>query len=310
MILQEPYDFKTLKLLNISNTVLNISRYISTDYAYIKDKDTLKIKPFTDSDITLNPVILYGLTDIEKDITPFNHPVINKQEKWIALDLRSVTKPTDNKTSHEVRNEAEYSLLLQRFILSGMWFTNKQSLLYSLKFPHFVYATWISDNLAKRFGLDLSSQLQLRILSLIYYAKLFTNNFTKEDISKLIVRLKNDIIVPTLVDEIYDKIEKLDTIEDFCNCCYAVTGNIRLKNMDSNILMSVVANNWVGLNGKELITLAIDHPPTWIALVYAALQQRSFKKNYLTSIVDKTNKRGIGDEFLTSLIYMTKEYKE
>lgn len=310
MILKEPYEFKSLNLVNNSQTILNINKYIVTDYIYIKERDKLKVSTFSDLHTTLNPVFLYGLSDIEKDIPPFNHPIINVEGKWIAVDLRQVTKLNSTKENYEVKNDSEYNLAIQRFVLSGMWFIGKQSSIYSLKFPHFAYATWLSDNLVKRFGLDLNNQIQLRILALIYYAKLFTNDFNDDDFNKLVIRLKEDIIVPSLMEEVYSKITKLDNIDDFCTACYEVTGNIRLKNLDYNVLLSILSNNWIGLNSKELVLLALDHPPTWVSIVYCALTQRSFKKNYITAVVEKSNKRGSGEDFLKSLIYMTREYKE
>ncbi len=310
MILIEPYDFKTLKLLNNSQTVFNINKYISIDYAFIREKEKVQIKPFENDYTKLTPVMLYGLSDVEKDITPFNHPIINKDAKWIALDLRNVVKLSSDKESFEVRNDSEYNLSLQRFILTGMWAVGKQSSLYSLKFPHFCFASWLSENLTKKFGLDLNNQLQLRVLALIYYSKLFTNDYNEDDFGKLIVRLKEDIMVPKLIEEVHEKIGELENIDDFCKACYDVTGNIRLKNLDSNVLINTLANNWIGLNGKELVLLSLEHPPTWISLVFAALTQRSFSKNVIGTIVEKLNKKGSGDEFLKALVYLTREYKE
>ena len=310
MILTEPYEFKTLRLLNNTQTIFNINKYIAIDYAFIRNKEKVKIKPFEDDYVTLTPVILYGLSDVEKEITPFNHPIINKEGKWIALDLRNVVKLSADKENFDVRNESEYHLSLQRFILTGMWAVGKQSSLYGLKFPHFCFASWLSENLTKKFGLDLNNQLQLRVLALVYYSKLFTNNYSEEDFGKLIVRLKEDILVPKLIEEVYEKIGELENIEDFCKACYDVTGNIRLKNLDTNVLINTLANNWIGLNGKELVLLSLEHPPTWISLVFAALTQRSFSKNFIGTIVEKHNKKGSGDDFLKALVYMIREHKE
>ena len=310
MILNEPYSFRTLKLLNTTETTFNINKYISIDYGFIREKEKIKIKPFEDNYVKLTPVILYGLSDVEKEITPFNHPLVNRDNNWIALDLRNMVKLTSDKENFEVRNDSEYNLAIQRFILTGMWCVGKQSSLYSLKFPHFVFANWLSENLTKKFGLDLNNQLQLRILALIYYSKLFTNEYNDDDFGKLIIRLKEDILVPTLIEEVYEKINELENIDDFCKACYDVTGNIRLKHLDTNVLINTLANNWVGLNGKELVLLSLEHPPTWISLVFASLTQRSFSKNVIGTIVDKLNKRGTGDEFLKALVYLTREYKE
>jgi len=310
MILTEPYEFKILKLLNNTQTIFNINKYIAIDYAFIREKEKVKIKPFKDDYITLTPVILYGLSDVEKDITPFNHPIINKEGKWIALDLRNVVKLSANKENFDIRNDSEYYLSLQRFILTGMWVTGKQNSLYSLKLPHFCFASWLSENLTKKFGLDLNNQLQLRILSFIYYSKLFTNSYGDDDFGKLIIRLKEDILIPKLVEEVHGKISNLENVDDFCKACYDVTGNIRLKNLDTNVLINTLANNWIGLNGKELVLLSLEHPPTWISLVFAALTQRSFSKNVIGTIVEKLNKKGVGDDFLKALVYITREYKE
>lgn len=310
MILTEPYEFKTFKLLNNTQTIFNINKYITIDYAFIREKEKIKIKAFENDYIKLTPVILYGLSDVEKDITPFNHPIINKEGKWIALDLRNIVKMTADKENFEIRNDSEYHLSLQRFILTGMWAVGKQNSLYSLKFPHFCFASWLSENLTKKFGLDLNNQLQLRILSLIYYSKLFTDNYSEDDFGKLIVRLKEDIMVPKLIEEVYEKIGELENIDDFCKACYNVTGNIRLKNLDLNVLINTLANNWIGLNGKELVLLSLEHPPTWISLVFAALTKRSFSKNFIGTIVEKLNRKGAGDDFLKALVYITREYKE
>lgn len=310
MILKDPYEFRSLKLLNNASTITNINSYITIDYVHIKEKEKLRIKPFTDLYTTLNPVILYGLSDIEKHIPVFHHPIVNLEHKWIALDLRPFVKINSTKDNYEIKNESEYSLAIYRYILTGMWYTGKQSSIYSLKLGHFAFSSWISDNLTRKFGLDLNNQLQLRILSMIYYSKLFTNEFTDEDFNKLIIRSKEDVLIPRLIEEVYEKAGDLENIDDFCKACYTVTDNIRLKGLDYSVLINILNNNWIGANGKELCLLSLEHPPTWLSLVYVSLTQRSFKKNFIASVVDKLDKRGKGEDFINTLANIIHEYKE
>ncbi len=96
--------------------------------------------------------------------------------------------------------------LFRDLYLSGIWAIEKYSILYNLKFPHFIFASWLSENLTRNFGLDLNDQIRLRILSLIYYSKLFTNNYTNDDFYKLGICVKEDIILPKLIEEVYEKI--------------------------------------------------------------------------------------------------------
>jgi len=309
MILLSPTDFKYLKLYNNNEIINNINKYITLAYAYIKEKEKIKIKFFNNYEIKLNPVILYGLSDIEKDIPNFNYPLINLNNKWIALDIRQFVRLNSDKEKFEIKNNSEYELALNRFILSGMWFIGNYSRLYGFKLPHIAFGEWLSSNLVRKFGLDINTGLQLKILGFIYYNRLFSNEReNSEELNKLVIRLKDDVIVSKLIEEIYNKIEKLENIDDFCECCYKVTDNIRLKNLDTVVLINTLQNNWFGINAKDLLMVALEHPPTWISMVYMALTDRLYSKNFIGNIVDKVSKHGKGDEFITLIKELRQEY--
>lgn len=309
MLLLEPYDFSMLEIQDTSQIKLAINRYITTEYGYIKQNELVKFSEFSNHQVRLTPVILYGMTDIEKDIPAFNHIVVNHEYHWVALDLRQHVTVSKDRQSYTVKNEYEYNLILTRFVLSCLWLIEKQSSLYSFTFPHLAYGAWISDNLTKKFGLNLGDSVKLNGLSLLYYANTFTDHFDRDDFDKLKIRCKNAMVFPELMDEIYLKAPTLESTEAFCDACYAVTDNVRLKGMSPSVLLNIVNNNWFGLNGKELSLLSIEHPPTWISLVYASLTQKSFKKNYITSIVDKTDRRGTGSDFVKSLSNLMEQYR-
>jgi len=135
-----------------------------------------------------------------------------------------------------------------------------------LKLPQKAYATWLSDNLSKRFGLNMSEYNMIYTLGLIFYNQLFTNDpiaKTKEDIFQFI---RSDLFVSELYHDTIKRITKLDTIEDFCASLYSVTSNPRLQNVDYSVLTNLVVNNWFGLNSKEMMILSLEHPPTWITI--------------------------------------------
>lgn len=304
MILKEPYSSKSLKLYNAQSNIAEVNRYITIDYAYIKTKEKLKIKPFTDGRVTINPVILYGLSDTEKSIIPLNHPLYSPSNNWGTLDLRNFVKVSNDGTTYEIRNESEYRLTVTRFILTSLWYVGNQSSLYSLELAHFAFSSWLSDNLASKFGLDLGDKLKLRVLANIYYARLFKEYPDSDELDMLLIRAKNDGMIPTLFKEVYEEVsypDALNSIDDFCRKCYAVTGNVRLKDLDYLVLVNIIQVNWMGANGKELISLALEHPPTWISMVYAAITQRTFKRNYVTTVVERLSKRGNGDAFVKAL---------
>lgn len=310
MILRDIKESTYLKFSDTKNIESEISKYIVTDYEYIRNRVDLKIKSFI-GETELNPVILYGFSEHEKNIEQFTLPIVNKREKWIALDLRPFINVDKNNITYEIRNQGEYNLALQRFILTGLWNIENYSDLYSLKLAHFAFGNWLSDNLTKRFALSIENSIQIKVASYIYYAHLFKDNFNEEDFSKLVIRLKEDILSQELLVDIYNKTkDKYNSLKDFCEACYLATNNIKLKGMDENVLLNLTINNWIGIDGKRLTMLALEYPPIWISIVYAALTQKNFKKNYITNIIDRLNKRGKGDEFIKAYINITKQYLE
>lgn len=309
MLITQPYEFRSLKWIETQEIVNAINRFIVTDYAYYKDQQFLKLKDF-EGQVKIQPVILTGATDTEKDIPVFNHPLYNPKNGWMALDLRQAL--TFDKTDNQVhiRNEGEYQLLVHRFILSAMWATGQTSAVYSYKFPHVVYGEFVSTSLARKFGLHMGDQIRLKVLASMYYASRFVpGSLSDDDLDKLRIRMKNEVFAEDLFDMVFAQRELMTDLDGFAKACYDVTGNIRLKNLDYNVLVTVFANTWFGLNAKETVLLALDHPPTWCALVYACLTQRSFRNAGLAKTVESRDKKDAGKNFLTELVYHTKTYK-
>lgn len=310
MILKQPYAFRGLKWLDLKDIFNGINRYIITDYSYLKDRQLVNVSPF-EGDTTLNPVILYGQTSSEKEIPIFNHPLVNEQNRWIALDLRQVATFDKEHSAVRIRNDGEYQMLVRRYVLSGMWAVGKQPAVYGLKFPHLVYGEFIASTLAKKFGLHMGDQIRLKALACLFYTSLFTEAaLTDEDLGKLRVRMKEELIPEDLLDEVFLQKELMTTLDGFGEACFNVTNNVRLKNLDYNVLVSIFSMTWFGLNAKETILLALEHPPTWVALVFACLTNRSFKNSALAKTVEQKDRRNAGSDFLTDLVHQVNQYKQ
>lgn len=307
MILRNPYSFKLLSAQSHKTTIDAINEYIVVEYGYLKSSQALQLKDFQTQLGALKPVILYGLTGIESNIPAFNHPLINEANHWIALDLRAFVRITEGKP--EPKNASDYALSLTKFILTGMWVADKQSSIYSLKLPHLAFAEWISTSLTRKFGLNITDQIRIFVLAAIYYAQLFVDEFTAEDLLKLKLRLKNEIFVEDVIDEVASSIGQLKEVEDFCEACFTVTKSPRLKGMSLGILINVISNSWFSIQGSELAMLSLQHPPTWVSLVNACLTTKSYRNSYIGKIVDAKDKRGAGEELLKGVNMLTQLYK-
>lgn len=310
MFLANPYDARTLKLLRMEDTVSSINNYIVADYAYRGSNELVRLKWFDGHDKAIRPIPLYGKSPLEKDIPNFGHPLVCFSHNWIAADFRQCTKVDKETGKVEIRNTSEFNLTLSRLILSGAWSVGKSSSLYTNPLPMLVYGDWLAQNLTRVFGLNMGDQVKLFILGTMYYTSLFSEQFEKEDMEKLKIKLVKQVFSGDLVDEVSEKVDKLDTIDDFCRLCEVVTGNIRLKNLDYMALTNLLSNNWFGLNAGELTRLSLFHPPTWLALVYAAITDRGYRNTFVAKTAENRGKRGKGEDFVKEMSNLLKVYQE
>lgn len=310
MFLRNPYDSRTLKLTRTADAVKGINNYIVSEYVFTKDTDLVKVKSFYGNDKYVQAIVLYGKSALEQDIPVFGHPLLNLENSWMALDLRQCTKVDRETGKVSIRNVSEFNLATNRFILSGLWAVGKTNTLYANSLPLLVYGDWLSMNLSRVFGLGAGDQVRLFTLSCIFYASLFSESFDKDDIEKLKIKLKKEMFASELIDEVAEKIDTIDTIEDFCRLCFVVTDNVRLKNLDYVGLTNILSNNWFGLNANELTVLSLTHPPTWISLVYSALSDRGFRNTFINKVSETRSKRGTGQDFVKELTNLIKTSKE
>lgn len=306
MLLRDPYQFKLLQLHQDPRIVNHVNNYIVTEYGYMRESQLLRVKNFETATGTLKPVILYGTTSAEKDIPAFHHPLVNEKNNWIALDLRAFVRPSVLGGPLEPRNASDYAMAVSRFVLTGMWLSDKQGAMYGLRLAHVSFAEWLSTNLSRKFGLGMAEQVKLFALASLYYANLFTNHFSADDVVKLKLRMKNEIFVESIIDEVAASAGNLDNIEEFCAACYRVTQSPRLQGLNLGVLVNVLSNNWFSTQGNELPLLALEHPPTWISMVSACVTTKSYRNSYISKVVEGKNKKGAAEEFnkaLNAIVY-------
>lgn len=309
MLITDPNQCRVAK--HHVNTAVKtaINKYIIAEYGHLKHNELLKLKRFKSDRGYLEPVTLYGLSALEQDVPALIAPYINQENNWIALDARQLVVCDKNTMTARIKNDSEYQFAVQRFVLSALWATGTVSSLQSMKLPQLVFGDWVSMSIGRKFGLDMVDTFKLYILGCIYYATMFTDHFTADDLDKLKIGLKSVVAVSDAIDQVYLAAGEVNSLDDFCSACYKVTGNIRLKSLDYNVLVSVMSNSWFGLNSQDNILMALEHPPTWIAMVYTAVTQRSQRNSTVSKLAESRGKRGVTEEFLSTLTSLTLDYK-
>lgn len=249
-----------------------------------------------------------GQTSEEMKIPVFIHPCLvkGKDVDLLFVDLRLFkTTGSDYFSPKEfedaVRNKSEYAFTKSRAVLNHLWLVeNLDSFKTKFSFAGYVYAAWLSQAVAKAYALDLNDQYRIMALSMYFYHLLFSaeKKLTGDALETAVIHTIKATKLPAA--EIYELFESLDSmvsISDYCEAVKKVASNVRLRDFNLAVLLMQIRNTWYATNSKEILAVALEHPPTWIAIVSATMLERSYRSSPLYKIIELQAKRGMGDEF-------------
>lgn len=264
----------------------------------------------------VHPMFIASKADSEANIPFFVHPMvvsldkIKKDEVMVCTDIRSFASYNKNsQNEHDilnVRNKMELDLARIRTVLNMVWIKERPLNLRDISsVPTAVFASWISETIAKRYALDPKDQMTIMVLSCIYYNTLFMEHGTVSDEER--VRIVGSIIKITrapavMVDQIFEQVKELNNIKDFCKIIRDITDNTRLQDFNEGVLVSLLITSWFGTNSKEMLAVALEHPPTWIAIVYSSFVERTYKNSGIAKISQRYAQGKGETDFVRALV--------
>lgn len=264
-------------------------------------------------------IFVIGGTSAEMNIPAFVHPYLIQNYKgrnYLATDARLFRTTAKDYYSErdfeaDVRNKVEYSLMKTRAALSLMWLSKDvERLRARFNFAASVFATWLSQAIGRAYALDFQDQAMITAVGVYYYYSLFTEARKLEgnDLEVAVVHTIKVTKLPGLeVYKLFESLGEIRGIEDYCQEVKKVVQNVRLNDFNLGMLLTLVRNSWYGTNAKEMIAVALEHPPTWITIVYATMTERTYKTSNLYKVLEFLAKRGNGDEFKMNFLDLLRE---
>lgn len=260
------------------------------------------------------PIFITGLYDSEEKIPLFSHPYLfetKDYKKLLCTDVRLYIKKKiyDGSLSSLLKafnNKTEYQFTRTRSILNLEWIEgDTDTLRTNLSFSTNMFGRWIADVLSKAFALDARDQLIITIVCSYYYQALFidqTDHFDDETIQKWIIHtIKITQTNKEIVGNIFKDLSEVKGIESLVQGIKTCVDNVRLKDLSVLVLLTLVKNSWYGTNSKEIITVALEHPPTWMAVIYASMSERTYRSSLIYKLSERLGKRGLGDEYIKNV---------
>lgn len=260
-----------------------------------------------------NMVLVQDGDNYRNNISGFTHPLVidqlpkggNEQKSArIAADVRPFGAWSKNQEAFIVRDKSQMDMTLLRLRLSSIWLGEDRTYLRNISpIPVKMFASWISESLQRKFAIDPLEQMHLSILAGILYNSNFTDEKELDENEKvrLAASLGRDLgIEVKQILPILDEYSVLSSVDDFCEAAKKL-GGIRLAELNRGLLFASVAGAWFGYNYKEVLTTALEHPPTWIAVVYTAGVDRSYHRTGLSDLFKRSHRGGSDDLFFNGL---------
>jgi hypothetical protein len=257
----------------------------------------------------LNDVVLVIGGHLVDELVPtFNHPILFKDKNGIdklAIDVRGYGKWDSVQQEYVVRDTASYDGLMVRAGLNEIWLEpNGPDRIRSLSvFPLSVFASWIGEAVAKRLALEAQDQFTVSVLAAIFYLNLFwdnerSTNPTKMDKAFLVSVISRGLNYKS--DMVYDIVEKHAGIIDvnaYCEACKSYSQSVRLRDLNASTLFAMIGGYWYGSSGREVIAVALEHPPTWLSLLWQAMYIQGYRNAGLTKILERSTYKRQSSQF-------------
>lgn len=237
---------------------------------------------------------VYALLPTASPIPPFSHPLTvkgstnDKSDGFVVVDVRPYVGM--NKDDVVIRNLMEMNVAISRAMLQSVWVTDgAQPFLSTSEYPTNIYSHWVSETLARNLGLDLTAQLSVRIIAASHFLDMFEiDPPDATDTMKLNQRIVKIGRITGLdghfIQSILSQLNPCKTLSDFCNNLTLYSGSVRLSDMSPAVLISILSRSWFGVNAASVVGVALEHPPTWYAMLYAALKQQGLKKTNIAQL--------------------------
>lgn len=259
---------------------------------------------------SVHPVFITALQDSEEKIGLFAHPfyfTTHKGEKVLATDMRLYLRKKIyngylSSLPAAVSNKVDFDFAHSRAALNLEWIEGDvESLKTELWFSTAMFARWISDVMTKAYALNPGDQIIIGIVASYYYQALFTDETNRDDdtLQKWIIHTSKatNYSDKPFIEEIFRKMPPITGFQSLIDGIRIATDNVRLDNNNMLTMLTLLKNSWYGTNAVEIIKVAIEHPPTWMAMVNAALSERSFRQSQIYKISERVGKRGVSEEY-------------
>lgn len=147
--------------------------------------------------------------------------------------------------------------------------------------PLITFVKWITRALVGKYNLDEAAELKISVVAAFYFLAMSDEAIATDPEARMgVVKIVNRVTrVPfSTVGEISDNIKSLKTLSDLAKEVSEGLNIIRMGELKAGDIWVLVASSFTGVNTRENVGVSLEHLPTFIAMVYVAVADRSYRK--------------------------------
>lgn len=248
---------------------------------------------------------LFEVPPYLKAVGPFSHTIALDHfgKKIYVIDTRPFTRGNDRET-FKIVNATEYRFALLRGMLTKLWSEGQGMDLVSFgDVAPRAFVKLLSEGITRRLGLSpLDQQALVAVTGFYYYCQYETEETLSErDLLKIVTRVSRETAVPVQKQlELLEGQVKINDIHGYTEAVKRIVGSPRLEHLNPGLVYAIVTGCWYGAAAREIVAVALEHPPTFHAMVYMALTDRSYHSAYFAKLIEAVNKGPNGKQYLAN----------
>ncbi len=292
-ITANPYDTTYGKMLNITNAQKELLKY------YTSTKDT-NLNYEYGHGIPVSLLVIIGYNEDEKNLPVFDHPVTFtdiRNNTVVAVDMRKFVRQTTEQpmTLREIaKDTASLDFIMLRAMLTAQFIHGDTGIMRNL-----------DKNFATGFALLLSWLLNIMgnfnpvdkvsieiVIAHYYYSLMLDENDLPDMQANLHSRIaKTPLSLPITVKNVENTLRnirpEIRTLDGLIENIKLVISDDKRMFINTDALVSLISSMWFGPGGSEAMIMSLEHVPTWMALMYSTVCDKTYKRSRLAGTLDK-----------------------
>jgi len=309
----DPYETSIGSMINTSKITDAISKYLVE-----ADDNNLNYEYENGTDTKL--VFITGKNDEEQKLPLWEHPLAFqdvRNNNILAVDLRKFVNPKKGDFTNLkdiIRDGGGFEFTIVRTLLTLDFLEENYGVLRNVQKNYAAgFAFWVSTSLTSALMLSPVEKLNVEIASLFYFYMMHVNG--TPDMSD-VATVKNKILntklsLPINKNVVESIVNKLDIttleLDGLVENIKIAVGEAKSGLINTNVVINIISNSWYGPGASETILMGTEHIPTWIAMMFSASNNKTYKKTRLANILD-TNKTKLKlKEFISAVEHYVNE---